>query len=225
MRSVITQSQAKQITGGRTPNMPVEYEKAVRSLQACIDLDDAKYWSDKADALAAWAKIYRSKEAETKAKRLKLHAFRRMGQLAAELRPVARGMKKGGGALPGPVSILREMGMTEGAANSARQIAKIPGDAFNQIVERSNPPSPSALRPRFSNSVTESWKILSASGGVHSNGGNSFTGFRAWCRRHDARSLSMGLTAEEAGKARAAALEIAEWLDAFEQALPKGKAC
>lgn len=87
MQQVISAEQARKITGGRTPHVPVEYETAINALVACRSIDEAKYWSDKSDALAAWAKIYHSDKAAREAKALKLWAFRRMGQLAAELRP------------------------------------------------------------------------------------------------------------------------------------------
>lgn len=49
MQSVISAAEAKKITGGRTPLVPVEYETAITALQACVTLDETKYWSDKAD--------------------------------------------------------------------------------------------------------------------------------------------------------------------------------
>src|ERR1700722_7297053 len=72
----------------RTVPMPVEYVEACKALAACVTIDEAKRWADKAEALAAWAKIYRSDEASVQAARLKLHAYRRMGKLAEEIRPL-----------------------------------------------------------------------------------------------------------------------------------------
>src|SRR5208282_4621524 len=98
---VLTKEEAKRITKGRTPLVPVEYETAITALTECAHLDEAKYWDNKADALAAWAKIYHSDECARKAKMLKMHAYRRMGQLAGELRPKM------------PVRILQEQGLSE----------------------------------------------------------------------------------------------------------------
>ena len=99
------------------PAMPVQYEEALKALEACTSLDETTVWSNAADALAAWAQIYRSDEAELKAKRLRLHAYRRMGQLARDLRPPGK-MKGGGyrgcqGKLPGAISLLQEYGLTK----------------------------------------------------------------------------------------------------------------
>ena len=125
MNAVLTREVARQITRGRTPLVPVEYETAVKSLQACIDLNDAKYWDDKADALAAWAKIYRSDETLRKAKMLKLHAFRRMGELAGELKPLKNDK---GGRQPGAIRALTDVGLSHNSAIAARRLASVRSD-------------------------------------------------------------------------------------------------
>ncbi|HXR89575.1 MAG TPA: hypothetical protein VN750_04755 [Steroidobacteraceae bacterium] len=122
------------------PAMPVQYETALKALEACISLDETKIWSNAADALAAWAKIYNSDEAEVKAKRLRLHAYRRMGQLARDLRPPGR-MKGGGhrgcqGKLPGAISLLQEYGLTKTEAGAANFIAQLPEEQFQRVLER-----------------------------------------------------------------------------------------
>lgn len=211
--TVITQKDAKRITGGRTPLMPVQFESALKALQACIDLDEAKYWSDKADALAAWAKIYHSDEAQRKAHLLKLHAYRRMGQLAQELRP--RRPHK-----PGPITILLEQGLTQAQSQQIRSIAKIEQSAFDKAVTSPNPPSIRMMiqeRAVRSGKSTLSWSIFGQGYASRLNA----TQFRSFCRNHPPVPLARGLHEDEVDKARAIAIEISEWLDAFEQALPK----
>lgn len=206
---VITMAQARQITGGRTPNMPVQYEDAIRSLQACIDLDDAKVWSDKADMLAAWAKLYRSDEAARKAKQLKLHAFRRMREIAEVLRP-----RKGGGAVgggKGPTSLLIEHGLSRPAASAAGVLARMPKRTFDSYLNRPKPPSPFVFNREGSNN-SESFKIINNHG---------IREFRAWTRAQDATLLAKGLKADEAERINEMVSEVIEWLDEFEQALPK----
>lgn len=137
--SLIRSASAALPESARTP-MPVEYETAIKALDACTSLDETKAWNNAADALAAWAKIYNSDEAELKAKRLRLHAYRRMGQLARELRPPGR-MKGGGhrgclGKLPGPNSLLQEHGLTKTEAGAANFIAQLPEEQFQRVLER-----------------------------------------------------------------------------------------
>lgn len=141
MQQVVTEKQARQITKGRLPHMPVVYEEGIRALQACIDLDDAKEWSDKADALAAWARMYHSDDFKRKAAQLKLRAYQRMGTLAMELRPQK---KPGyGGAVPGPRSLLLESGLNLPQARAALTIARAPKDKVQEQFDKDRPPAPS----------------------------------------------------------------------------------
>lgn len=209
VQAVITKEQAKQITRGRTPLVPVEYETAIGALQACVTLDESKYWSDKADALAAWAKIYRSDDASRKAKMLKLHAYRRMGELARELG------KQSGGALP----VLQDAGLRGYQARAAMTASRLPVREFNSLVNSEKPPSPSSLRLYAEGrESSDSWMTLS---GRMQGSNNSFTGFRAFVRRHDAKELAHGLTKDEAAIVREGIEEITDWLDEFEQHLPR----
>lgn len=214
MTQVITEQQARQITGGRTPLVPIEYEAACKALEACETLDEAKYWSDKSDALAAWAKIYHDDVVTLKAKRLKLKAYRRMGELAFELRP-AKG-KKGhlGGGAPGPRSLLMEMGLNKAESDAARTLAKMRSARFFEETDRPHPRSPIYAAQRGAAGASEAWAEIAKSGvGLMS--------FQSWCGRHDARALCSVLSNDEAQKCRSAVLKIQEWLDAFEQYLPK----
>lgn len=219
---VLTSAQARAITRGRAPLVPVEYESAVNALQACLTLDEAKYWNDKADALAAWAKIYHSDEASRKARALKLHAYRRMGILAAELRPPNR--KDEGRATPGPLSALMEAGLSRSQATAARVVAKLPPRKFEKAVESERPPAPSSFRITSGNeNLSESWRTLTGRSLNRTTTVNSMSGFACFCRNNDAKALARFLTKDETEQARKIATEIAEWVDDFLTRLPKAK--
>jgi hypothetical protein len=208
MNNVITEEQARKITGGRKPLMPVEYETAINALAACITIDETKYWSDKADALAAWAKIYRSPDAERKAKQLKLHAYRRMGQLAEQLRP-RKGRREGtSGSHPGPVSILVENGLTPDTAQVARRMAKLPEKDFSAATELPRPPSPSSLTRRMWSSE---WTIIA----------QALRRARAEMTRCTPSQAAQSVSADFVPHARLIARQTIEWLDEFERRLPK----
>ena len=212
MQSVITEQQARKITGGRTPLVPVEYEAAVAALQACVTLDEAKYWNDKADALAAWSKIYRNDEVGRKAKLLKLHAYRRMGQLAGELRPQTYGKsesRSGVSLQPGPKSLLLEMGLKNNQAIEARLLAKMPETEFQKVVRTHAVPSPRAVYRSLS--PDPSWVSMQ----------EAFRNARTFASKNDPQKAVAGLSPGSVPKAREMAVELSEWLDAFEQALPK----
>lgn len=212
MQQVITSEQAKRITKGRTPLVPVEYETAVKALAECITLDETKYWSDKADALAAWAKIYRSPDVMLKAKRLKLHAYRRMGEIAGELRPrkLRRGNGEGTGAYPGPVSLLIDQGLTRTQAQAARRVASLPERQFNKEMKEPRAPSTVAYSML---KVNPTWQMLSHYG----------MSLRAWCRSNDAKEAARKLDDKQIETARQMATDLTEWFDDFERALRKVK--
>jgi hypothetical protein len=120
------------------PRLPVQYDVAVRALVECQSIDDAKEWDNKADALAAWAKIYKDNEVSIQAKRLKLHAYRRMYQLANEIQPKKFGSK-------GPWSLFQEHGFSKSAANRISRIGRLAQAQFDAVVTSENPPSPTRL--------------------------------------------------------------------------------
>jgi hypothetical protein len=206
--AVISAEQARQITRGRVPLVPVEYETAVKALTECCTLDESKYWSDKADALAAWAKIFHSNETLRKAKQLKLHAFRRMGQLAAELRPKIRR------DLPGPQSLLRESGLSRMDAMAADKIGKLSVRRFDKILEE--PRAPTSI-------VTEMYRRDP----LWAEFSRTAMTLRSYCRNNTPASIASAVKAlgdREAVTARDLVTELAEWLDEFESRLPKVKA-
>ena len=230
MQHVITQNEARKITGGRKPLVPVEYEQAVTSLESCLSIDDAKVWADKADALAAWAKIYHSDKASLQARRLKLHAFRRMGLLAAELRPLRGGLNKGekisekrGGTFPGPRSLLMESGLKGHEAGSAAALARLPKPEFTALLNLPRPPSPNSFfGQKPSRSGSEAWNSLIGAGvGPGTNSAGCLSSFITWLRNRDPATLARSLKSDEAIKARSMAIEASEWLDQFEQNLAK----
>lgn len=231
----------------RNTSIPVVYEEACKALAACVTIDEGKYWADKAEALAAWAKIYKSKQAETEAKRLKLHAYRRMGQIAEELRPTVnvryttdkerklvladrrKARRKGthipeaSGQKPGAVSLLVEHGIPTGLAVQIKRISRIEEKDFKEIVSRDEPPSTTkAAVMGIGTSGIRTKGISSGSYREFSQGSSSCPiSLRSWTRKHSAVELAQGMTVDEAKKAREIVIELQEWLDAFEQALPK----
>jgi hypothetical protein len=202
----------------KIPNaiVPVKYTAAVKALAECRNIDDAKYFADKSDALAAWAKIYRHNEAAVEAKRLKLHAFRRMGDLALAIQPGYTGGGPGRGGVPGtgPVKLLQGLGLTRGQAQSATVLSRMPEKKFKKVIKSSSPKSPSSYLVQ-NIGMSDSWKRV--------NGGDSasMASMRRFCRKNDPRRLALNLTPSEAKRAKEMATEIIEWMDTFDQYLPE----
>lgn len=209
MGAVLSLKQARAVTRGRIPLVPLEYETAVQALAECATLDEGKYWRDKADALAAWAKIHHSDEVLRKAKALKLHAFRRMGELSAELNP-RKPQKKGRGSIPGsgPRSLLKRHGLSEAEADAARMLAQLPQNRFERLLKR--PIAPTTLR--YLRQADEA--------GWHEVARAAMSLRSVLRRRIPAQAVAM-LSAEQRRHAADMMTELAEWIDEFNQRLER----
>jgi len=212
----------------RNASVPVVYEEACKALAACSTIDEGKYWADKAEALAAWAKIYKSDKAAVEAKRLKLHAYRRMGQIAEELRPTVspsgtKGKQGASGRTNGALSLVKEHGFNQTKAGKIMAISRIPDDAFKKAVSSANPPGINLAagmgtgQGTFKNRSSDAYKLFTSS----YDSGKGASHFRSFCRNNDPKTLARNMTVSDARKAREIVIEIQEWLDTFEQYLPK----
>lgn len=207
--------------------LPVEYTAACTAIARCRSIDETKHWSDKADALAAWAKIYRNAEAEREAKRLKLHAFRRMNDLANEIQPrtYLRGPgTKGKAQQDGPRALLRKHGLSETAAQQIRRIGGLPQTQFDALIASEKPPGVTKaaalgvgiIAPARSSAA---WRELRDG---RLTGSISLSRFvNAFCRNRNPKQLAEGLLPGEVRAARKLCTKAIEWLDEFEQHLPK----
>jgi hypothetical protein len=225
--TVITEQQARQITGGRKPLVPVEYEAALKSLSECMSIDDAKYWADKSDALAAWAKIYHDDQAAIDARRLKLHAFHRMGTLARELYPNERGGGQKGmrGGRPGPQAELRKRGLAPLAATNAVRISRATEQELAKHLAAGHGVQRTAIEfrgrgPQKHHAVSsEAWLWLT---NMHVQYPSPhIKRVAAAFRSRDPKDVAAGLSDGEVAQARQLATELIEWLDEFDQYLPK----
>lgn len=223
MNTVISEKQARQITGGRTPLVPIEYEQACADLEKCINLDEAKYWSDKADALAAWALIYRDDKAGVTARRVKLKAYDRMGALARELQPTKHLGGRRGGSTPGPAKLLHDHGLKSDQAAAALAISRAPRDKFNKALDDAI--GIHRARTLFRGHGRLSGRPVSSDAWVwltdQNGGGPNLHQARAAMRNRPARDVAAEINPGEAKVARALVTWIVEWLDEFEQYLPK----
>lgn len=207
--------------------VPVVYAEAIRALAACRAIDEAKHYADKADALAAWAKIYRDKEVDSESRRLKAYAYRRMGLLAEELQPTKY---NGKGAMPGPLKKLIEAGLSEGQASKARRISAVPAPIFEKLVSDANPPGINKLSAHGaglslharSNCSSPAWRIAFSAAG-HTGASLNAYKFKVFCRKESALKIARGLRPDERRAAVALVSEIREWLDEFEASLPKAE--
>jgi len=183
--------------------VPVRYQDACKAIAACITIEDTRQWANKADALAAWAKMYRDDTVSAEARRLKLHAYRRMAALADELCPNWRKGQRGG-----PQKVLREHGMTGSQAQTVHAVGEVPRRKFDQALKQPKPPSPATL-VHFDCAASPGWARMSRALSV----------VRAIGKHNNARQLARTLDPSATAHARVLAVEALEWLRTFEREL------
>jgi hypothetical protein len=197
------------------PKMPVIYEQACRELADCVTIDEAVYWNDKAEALAAWAKIYKDGTALREAQKLKLHAHKRMGKLGQELsmerRRVGRPTTRVGrtarhrGPPRGARSILIGSGLTPSNADAALAIAGMSEEEFGGLLDRERVPSPTTAR-RYTSGKSNDWNRFQM----------FTTSFRSYCRSADPKEIAASLLPDERAAGLRILREIIDWCEGFE---------
>lgn len=191
---VLTIEQAREITHGRTPLLPYEYEEAISALAACTQIDEAKYWDNKADVLAAWSKIYHSEEIMRKARVLKLHAYKRMAVLAKQINSDT------------PAKFLKEQGFTAKEAQNIRAVGRSSDEDFNRAVSSKHVPTPSAFNSN---------KNKSPGGTTEYGSMTSLKNFHYFCTRVDAAHAAHAVSDKDKIYWRRIASQANEWLTGF----------
>lgn len=216
-----------------------------KAITECTTIALGVYLDNRIDVIAALAKYLKDDKLTIAAKRVKLENYRKLGELAELERPTARlsgytseqkrerrnqqarefkkrketgAQMPGRGTSKGAASLLKGSGFTDKQAHRILAISRIPDDKFKEIIKEPIPPAPVVA-------ATFGLGNSSLSRGVSSSNYREFshhgTTFRAVCRKNPPVELARGMTVDEAKKAREIVVELQEWLDAFEQALPK----
>ncbi len=186
--------------------VPVQYREAVEALRACQNLSEAATWDKKADALAAWARIYKDDTATIEARRLKLHAYRRMALLAEEL---CVGWQRGNSrAEASPRRVLLDAGLAQSQVAVVRKIGGLSQKKFDEVTARPNPPTPGNL-VYIDLHRSPGWARVKRAMSV----------LRTIASHNGPAATAHGCVAEERATARKNAIELIDWLRRFEGAL------
>ena len=131
--------------------LPERYEAAKRAVAECHRVDECKEWSDRAVALASYARPVRDHELVTLAQRINGRAVRRCGELLREAdgRGEHRKSKTDGGDSssnpPSRKELAESAGISERQQVTATRVARIPEDEFEAAVDSPDPPSVTKL--------------------------------------------------------------------------------
>lgn len=125
--------------------LPQTYEAARLALSECQSIDECQSWSDKAAALASYAKQAEDETLMKMAARIKARASRRAGELFHQIAPAhgANQNIKAGTRLNvfTREDAARDAGMSAHQQKQATRIASVPEREFDAQVESDKPPT------------------------------------------------------------------------------------
>ncbi len=209
--------------------LPVTYETAQKALAECSRVDECKGWSDKAAALASYARQAKDTTLHNLALRIQARAQRRMGEL---LKLIPRGDEATRFGREGdhpPVGetrtqAARSAGLSDHQRKTALRIASVPESAFTAAVESARPPTATALaamgtsnRPAPPEPVVRPADRATASLAL-----GLLRDLAAFCATNDPAAIA--LACHDPDAARGHVEEIDRWLDQFVTRLPETEA-
>ena len=128
-------------------NLPAKYEAAKIAIMECNRIDECKDWSDKAQALASYARQSEDTEMEKTAMRIRARAIRRCGELLKEIEKAsgARTDLKPSAVTDTRSQAAEEAGLSKRQAVTAIRVANVPNEIFTEQIESKTPPTITSL--------------------------------------------------------------------------------
>lgn len=118
--------------------LPPSYEDACTAIDKCYQLNECKDWADKAMAMASYAKQSKDDFLMNMSIKIKARAIRQCGNLLKQVEP-ATGKhwqdKESGDHTLTRKQAMEDAGMSSQQGNQALNVANIPEDKFNHMVE------------------------------------------------------------------------------------------
>jgi hypothetical protein len=187
--------------------LPETYERAKTALAECSSIDECKDWSDKAAALASYAKMSDDDTLRKYAERIQARAIRRCGELLRQIEP-ASGARTDLEPSKGDhtrLSMAEQAGMSKHQQIQATRVAAVPEDRFTALVESDNPPTITKLAAMGTKKQivdlkgrdpAEFNKAMHFVGGIES--------YARECKTYDVQGITAILTDTERSRLRAA---------------------
>jgi len=127
--------------------LPAVYEKATMAISECVNLDECKEWSNKAQALASYARQAADDKLEQMCKRIRARAIRRCGVLLKMFdgrgRPEINSVDAHTNL--SKVEAGKAAGLSKNQQVTANRLANIPEDDFDAQVEQAKVPTVTEL--------------------------------------------------------------------------------
>lgn len=201
--------------------LPVNYEAAKVALAECAEIDQCKDWSDKAQALASYARQADDPTIYNFAMRIKARAVRRAGELLKQIdaRP-ANAAKQSGGAptLISQREAAEAAGLSKDQQVTAVRVANIPELEFETQVESDAPPTITALAeqgrkptPKIETETPVKLKGFAEAGRFI----GEISDFDEFIAGHPPDAIRAGMYEPEAQKTLPKVRRIADWLGRY----------
>jgi hypothetical protein len=206
--------------------LPATYEAAQRALSECSRVDECKNWSDKAQALASYARQAKDSTLHNLALRIQARAQRRMGELLKQI-PSGQGANLTAAGREGAHPILtRERaaddgGLSEHQRKTAQRVASIPTPEFEAAIESAQPPSITELATRGTVPRPPAPEAVSApaAAAVAQRAQSLLRELAVFCATSDPAAIAVSPTID-ADMLRGYVETIDAWLDRFVTRLP-----
>jgi hypothetical protein len=207
---------------------PIAYDRAKQALAQCERIDECSEWANRAEAMASYYRQAKDFGLEMQARRIRLRAKRRVGELLLQLKAVGRRGPAGRPAQIGqtPRAIAaRAIGMSVAQLRNVVRIARIPVDQAEAAIEATPPPSEAALLriaptdPKFNvNAFCGSAAYTTIVRSQH-----CLAMFAYWCQKNSAIELGSVLNAAEISRCQKHVAEARRWLADFTQCFQSAK--
>jgi hypothetical protein len=196
-----------------TARLPVAYEAAAKAISECERIDECKSWSDRAAALASYARQAKDDTLRVMAVRIQARAERRCGELLKQIPSATGAHLKQEGALPlSRTAAAEAAGLSEHRRKTALRMASVPAEDFEQHVESSAPPTVTKLAEQGKQSrvlepapAPARFKATCA----------ALSSFATFCDANDAAEAARAFNADDIAMARKCVATLDQWLDRF----------
>ncbi|HMH29047.1 MAG TPA: hypothetical protein VK580_10705 [Steroidobacteraceae bacterium] len=201
--------------------LPQKYEAARAAIAECVRLDECKSWSDKAAALASYARQAKDDSLRVMAIRIQARAERRCGELLKQIEP-AQGGDRGNSATGGrpPVGSRKaaadQAGLSEHQRKTALRVAAIPEVEFNRQVESARPPTVTRLADQ---GRTQRVSLPDPAAETLKAACTALDEFAKFCDTHDPLETARVFSTDDAVMAARYASTIHEWLETYTDCL------
>lgn len=191
--------------------LPVTYMAAKKALAECARVDECQEWANKAAALSSYARQAKDESLRRMADRIQARATRRCGELLKQV-PAAKGGWPDSNSssqtvtASGRMAAAESAGLNRGQTARAINIANVPEEKFEQLVESEEPPAMHRIAALGVTHRTDT-PPLDVS---------PIRKFARFCGSTDAASFAASVTDPDVKRELTALIgEIDSWLDQF----------